>query len=110
MSIVRQPYERRADVVEVASEVPNVSAEHEGGNPQVEVRRRRRSDIRDYFVAEDAIEPAHLIRDLEDNYLDRHAALNQTAAALTRAGIGVKMAKTLHCPSRPRVHQRGRDD
>jgi len=33
---------------------------------------------------------------LEQNYLDKHAAVNETAAALTRAGIDVKAAALLH--------------
>ncbi len=31
---------------------------------------------------------------MERNYLDKHDALNKTADALTRAGIGVVCAKT----------------
>ena len=50
-SIVRQPYERRAEVVEIAAEVPNISAEHEGGDPAVEASRKHRSDILDYFIS-----------------------------------------------------------
>jgi hypothetical protein len=33
---------------------------------------------------------------LEANYLDKHAAVNRTAAALTAAGIAVKPAALLH--------------
>ena len=34
-SIVRQPYDRRADVVAAAATVPNISAKHEGGDPEI---------------------------------------------------------------------------
>ena len=95
-SIVRQPYERRAEVVEIAAEVPNISAEHEGGDPAVEAGRKHRSDILDYFISQNVIEAAGAMEALERNYLDKHAALNHTAADLIRAGIGVKVASLLH--------------
>ena len=95
-SIVRQPYERRAEVVEIAAEVPNISAEHEGGDPEVEAGRKHRSDILDYFISQNVIEAAGAMEALERNYLDKHAALNHTAADLIRAGIGVKAASLLH--------------
>ena len=95
-SIVRQPYERRAEVVEIAAEVPNISAEHEGGDPAVEAGRKHRSDILDYFISQNVIEAAGAMDALERNYLDKHAALNHTAADLIRAGIGVKAASLLH--------------
>ena len=95
-SIVRQPYERRTEVVEIAAEVPNISAEHEGGDPAVEAGRKHRSDILDYFISQNVIEAAGAMEALERNYLDKHAALNHTAADLIRAGIGVKAASLLH--------------
>jgi hypothetical protein len=33
---------------------------------------------------------------LELNYLDKHDAVNRTAEALTKAGIGVVYARNLH--------------
>jgi hypothetical protein len=95
-SIVRQPYERRTEVVEIAADVPNISAEHEGGDPAVEATRKHRSDILDYFISENVIQAAGAMDALERNYLDKHAALNHTAADLMRAGIGVKPASLLH--------------
>ena len=95
-SIVRQPYERRTEVVEIAADVPNISAEHEGGDPAVEATRKHRSDILDYFISENVIEAAGAMEALERNYLDKHAALNHTAADLIQAGIGVKPAGLLH--------------
>ena len=35
-SIVRQPYNRRAELVALADHVPNISAKHEGGDPEVD--------------------------------------------------------------------------
>jgi len=97
-SIVRQPYDRRADVVAAAASVPNVSAKHEGGDPAVEATREHPSDILDYFIPKEQVIADGLMPLLEQNYLDKHAAVNYTAAELTRAGIGVKPAALLHAP------------
>ena len=98
-SIVRQPYDRRADIVAAAATVPNISAKHEGGDPSVEALRQHPSDILDYFLPKAQIEREGLMPALERNYLDKHAAVNHTAAELTRAGIGIKPATLLHAPA-----------
>jgi hypothetical protein len=95
-SIVRQPYDRRADLVEAAASVANLSAKHEGGEPAQEATLDHPSDIFDYFVSQDEIERRGLMPLLERNYLDKHAAVNRTAEELTRAGIGVHAASLLH--------------
>jgi len=95
-SIVRQPYDRRADIVQAAATVPNISAKHEGGDPAVEAGRDHPSDIFDYFMPLEEIERRGLMPVLEANYLDKHAAVNRTAAALTAAGVAVKPAALLH--------------
>jgi hypothetical protein len=97
-SIVRQPYDRRADIVAAAGAVPNISAKHEGGDPAVEALREHPSDILDYFLPKAQIERDGLMPMLERNYLDKHAAVNHTAAELTGAGIGIKAAELLHVP------------
>jgi hypothetical protein len=97
-SIVRQPYDRLDDVCAVAGTVPNLSAKHEGGDPAVEAAREHPSDIFDYFLTLDEVEARGLMPALEQNYLDKHAAVCRTAAALTRAGIGVRAAGLLHAP------------
>ena len=48
-SIVRQPYDRRAGLVELTKTIPNISAKHEGGNPEDEKDLAHPSDIFDYF-------------------------------------------------------------
>jgi hypothetical protein len=98
-SIVRQPYDRRADVVEASATVPNISAKHEGGDPAVEAARDHPSDIFDYFMPLEDVERRGLMPILEANYLDKHAAVNRTAAALTAAGIAVRPAALLHAPA-----------
>src|SRR5512137_1599670 len=43
--IVLQPYNRRDELLALADHVANVSAKHEGGDPDVEVTRQHSSDI-----------------------------------------------------------------
>jgi hypothetical protein len=95
-SIVRQPYLRRDELVELARTVPNISAKHEGGDPDVEASRAHPSDILDYFLSREEIESKGLMPAMLANYLDKHDALNRTAAALVRAGIPVGAAPLLH--------------
>ncbi|GAK61211.1 hypothetical protein U27_01110 [Candidatus Vecturithrix granuli] len=95
-SIVRQPYNRRDELIEIAKTVPNISAKHEGADPELDAAREHPSDILDYFIAKEDILVQGLMEKMERNYLDKHAALNKTADALTRAGIGVICAKNLH--------------
>ena len=98
-SIVRQPYDRCADVVAAAATVPNISAKHEGGEPNVEAACEHPSDILDYFIPKEQVIADGLMPLMEQNYLDKHAAVNHTAAELTRAGIGVHAAALLHAPA-----------
>jgi len=95
-SIVRQPYLRRDELVELARTVANISAKHEGGDPEVEATREHPSDDLDYFIPKAEIEAKGLMPAMLMNYLDKHDAVNRTAAALLRAGIGVVAAPLLH--------------
>lgn len=95
-AIVRQPYLRRDELVEIAKEVPNISAKHEGGDPDVEEKMEHPSNILEYFLAKEDIEAQGLMNALKLNYLEKHNALNRTAEALTKAGIGVVAASNLH--------------
>ena len=95
-SIVIQPYNRREELVEVAGEVPNISAKHEGGDPEIEETREHPSDILEYFLPKEDIAKQGLTDALEKSYLDKQDALNKTADALTKAGIGVIYAENLH--------------
>jgi len=95
-SIVRQPYNRRAELVEVARDVPNISAKHEGGEVDVEKELEHPSDILDYFMAKKDVEQQGLMPALERNYIEKHRSVNLTADALTQAGIGVVCAAELH--------------
>jgi hypothetical protein len=95
-SIVVQPYNRRDELVEVAKEVRNIAAKHEGADPEIDKSREHPSDILDYFLPKEEIIKQGLMGLLERNYLDKHNALNKTADALTKAGIGVICAWNLH--------------
>lgn len=94
--IVRQPYNRRDELVALADHVANISAKHEGGDPEVEVTREHPSDILDYFRAKGEIEAAGHMPLLLQNYLDKHDALNRTARALTEHGLSFIAAPRLH--------------
>jgi len=95
-SIVRQPYNRRQELVEIAKEVPNISAKHEGGEVEIEKELAHPSDILDYFMAKSDLESQGLMPALEQNYIEKHRSVNLTADALTKAGIGVICATALH--------------
>ncbi len=95
-SIVRQPYNRREELVEIAKEVPNIAAKHEGGDPDREAKLEHPSDILEYFLPKAEVIEKGLMDTLMQNYLEKHLALNLTADALTRAGIGVVCATNLH--------------
>jgi hypothetical protein len=95
-SIVRQPYNRREELVEIAAKVPNIAAKHEGGEIAVEQELEHPSDILDYFLPKAEIIEKGWIEALERNYIEKHKSLNLTADALTRAGIGVVAAWNLH--------------
>ena len=95
-SIVIQPYDRTEELVELADHVKNISAKHEGAGPEVDATREHPSDILEYFLTKEEIEKKGLMPYLEQNYLDKHAALNRTAAALTEKGLSFIAATDLH--------------
>jgi hypothetical protein len=95
-SIVKQPYNRRDELLEIAHRIPNISAKHEGGEEEAEKAREHPSDILDYFVSKEEILSQGLMEAFEKNYLDKHDSVNKTADALTRVGIGVICAQNLH--------------
>ncbi len=95
-SIVRQPYDRRKELIELAPKVKNISAKHEGGNVEVDGTRDHPSDILDYFRTKDDITKANHWDALRINYMDRHDAINSTAEALTENGLAFVAAQNLH--------------
>jgi hypothetical protein len=95
-SIVIQPYDRRDELLELASKVKNISAKHEGAEVDIDPTREHPSDILDYFVAKSEIEEKGLMPALLRNYLDKHHAINNTAKALTEKGFTFIAAPNLH--------------
>ncbi len=95
-SIVRQPYNRREELVEIAAKVPNIAAKHEGGDPEIEEKLNHPSDILDYFRPKSEVLELGLMEAMQNNYIEKHRSLNLTADALTKAGIGVVAAWNLH--------------
>lgn len=95
-SIVRQPYDRTKELVELADHVKNISAKHEGGVPEIEKNKEHPSDILDYFMPKKDIIEKGLMPKLLDNYLEKHAAMNRTAEALTKHGLTFIAAQNLH--------------
>jgi hypothetical protein len=95
-SIVRQPYNRRDELIELAKTVPNIAAKHEGGDPDTEEKRESPSNILDYFRDKEEIIESGDMKNLERNYLDKHDATNNTAKALTENKLAFIGARNLH--------------
>lgn len=95
-SIVRQPYDRLPELLELADHVKNISAKHEGAVPEIDASRDYPTDILDYSrTKEDLIEAGLMPKKLV-NYLDKHHALNRTAEELTKRGLTFLAAPKLH--------------
>ena len=95
-SIVRQPYNRRAELLELSNHVRNISAKHEGGEPEVEEKLAHGSDILDYFRDKQEVIESGDWEALLNNYLEKHNAVNLTARALTECGLSFVAAPALH--------------
>ena len=96
-SIVRQPYDRRDELIEIADHVANISAKHEGGDPEVEQTRAHPSDILDYFREKSEIIASGDWEAVTQNFIDKFDATNHTARALTENGLCFVAAQNLHC-------------
>ena len=101
-SIVRQPYNRREELLELGH-IPNISAKHEGGEIAREESREHPSNILEYFIPRADVEAQGMMPLLTQNYLDKHESFNITAAELTKLGHSFVAARNLHscetCPS-----------
>jgi hypothetical protein len=95
-SIVRQPYNRLNELLEIADHVKNVSAKHEGAFPEIEATREHPSDILEYFIPKKEIIAQGLMPKLLINFLDKHDSVNRTAKALTERGLTFIAARNLH--------------
>ena len=95
-SIVRQPYNRRDELVQLADHVANISAKHEGGDPEIDQTREHPSDILDYFRDKSEVIASGDWDHLMLNFLDKYDATNRTAWALTEQGLSFVAAQKLH--------------
>ena len=94
--MVRQPYLRRNQLLEVCGSIPNLSAKHEGGEPDIEAMREHPSCHQDNFRSEEEVFKAGDMEAMELSYMDKHDSLNRTAQALCERGHGFIGATKLH--------------
>jgi hypothetical protein len=95
-SIVRQPYNRREELILLADHVANISAKHEGGDPEIDQMRAHPSDILDYFRDKSEVIESGDWENLMINFMDKFEATNRTAYALTQNGLSFIAAQNLH--------------
>ena len=95
-SIVRQPYNRRAELISIAGHVPNIAAKHEGGDPETDSKRDHPSDILDYFRDKEEVISSGDWDALFINFMDKVDACNNSAWALTENGLAFIAATNLH--------------
>lgn len=95
-SIVRQPYDRREELMELADHVANISAKHEGGDPALDAARPHPSDILDYFRDKAEVIASGEWEALQDDFMDKLDATNHTARSLTEHGLSFIAAHHLH--------------
>jgi hypothetical protein len=96
--IVIQPYNRRDELVELADHVANISAKHEGGDPEVEAAKPAEvtTSILDYFRDKQEVIDSGDWGRLLSNFKDKYEATNKTAQALTEHGLSFVAAQKLH--------------
>lgn len=95
-SIVKQPYDRRDELIQIADHVANISAKHEGGDPEVEAGLAHSSDILDYFRDKQEVIDSGDWDALRLNFMKKVDACNHTARALTEHGLSFIAARNLH--------------
>ena len=95
-SIVKQPYDRRAELVQIADHVANISAKHEGGDVDVEPQLAHPSDLLDYFRDKKEVLESGDWDALKLNFMKKVEACNRTAQALTQNGLSFIAAQNLH--------------
>jgi hypothetical protein len=95
-SIIIQPYDRRAELMQIADHVANIAAKHEGGDVEVEQTLAHQSDILDYFRDKKEVIESGDWDNMQLNFMEKVAAANHTAYDLTKAGLSFIAAKNLH--------------
>jgi hypothetical protein len=95
-SIIIQPYNRRDELIEIADHVANISAKHEGGDPEIEQTRTHPSDLLDYFREKQEVIASGDWDNMQRNFMDKVNACNKTAEALVVNGLSFVVAENLH--------------
>lgn len=95
-SIVVQPYDRRAELMEIADHVANIAAKHEGGLPEAEQTLAHPSDILDYFREKKEVIASGDWDALQHNFLLKVEAANSTARMLAERSLSFVAAPNLH--------------
>ena len=95
-SIIIQPYDRLEELIEAADHIANIAAKHEGGVPAVDAARTHPSDILDYFRDKEEVVASGDWEALQVNFMDKVAAANRSAQALTEKGLSFVAARNLH--------------
>jgi len=104
-SIVRQPYNRRDELLQIADHVANISAKHEGGDPEVEQNLQHPSDLLDYFREKKDVIDSGDWENMQQNFMDKVDAANKTAWALTENGLSFIAAQNLHATAKHQIRQ-----
>ena len=95
-SIVIQPYNRRDELIEIAGHVANISAKHEGNDPEFDEKLDHPSDILDYFRDKQEVIDSGDWENMATNFMGKFDATNRTARALTENGLSFIAAPELH--------------
>jgi len=95
-SIILQPYNRRDELVEIADHVANISAKHEGGEPEIDAKLEHPSDILDYFRDKQEVIDSGDWDAMQRNFVEKVNAANKSAWALTEKGLSFVAAPNLH--------------
>ncbi len=95
-SIVIQPYNRRAELVEIADHVANIAAKHEGGDPEVEPGLRPSFGYPGLLPGKEGSGGFGDWDALQLNFMEKVEACNHTARALTEKGLSFVAAQNLH--------------
>jgi len=90
--IIIQPYDRRDELLNLADHVANISAKHEGGDPEIDGQREYPSDILDYFRDKTEVIESGDWDNMERNFLDKVNATTHTGRELTKRGLSVLAA------------------
>jgi len=94
--VVKQPYNRREQLLELVRDIPNISAKHEGADQDIELSRKKQGNLMDNFLSKDEVIAKGYMDDMRINFLDKHDSLNRTAKALTENGFAFIAAANVH--------------